>query len=111
FVAGPIKSRAVPAGDVRVNAEAAGACAGVILLADVGEINIAKLVLMIEGDQQASVAHRNIARHVEPLFGYRARVLRDPSPVCQRTPQPLRRCAGIALCPICRMFAADSSME
>jgi hypothetical protein len=58
----------VSPGDIRVHAEAARAGAGVVLLPDVGEIDVPKLVLMIERDQQASVPDRDIARHCY-IFG------------------------------------------
>ena len=53
----------MPSGNVRVHAEAARAGAGVVLLADVRKIDVPKLVLVIERDQQASVPDGDIARH------------------------------------------------
>jgi len=65
-----IKSRAVFPRDVGVDAEAAGAGAGVVLLADVGEVDVAQLILMVESDQKASVADRNVTRHaIDPSVG------------------------------------------
>jgi hypothetical protein len=68
FVAGPIKARAVLTGDVGVDAEAAGAGAGVVLLADVRKVDVADLVLVIERHQQPSVPDGNVTRHVRTTF-------------------------------------------
>src|SRR5205814_8169705 len=67
--AGPRKARAVAVGDVGVDAEAARAVARVILLSHVREVDVANLILVIERDEQAAVANRNIAWHVEKLSG------------------------------------------
>jgi hypothetical protein len=62
-VAGPIKLSASAAGDVGVDAEAAGAGAGVVFLPDVGEVNVADLVEVVEGDEQAPVPDRDVTWH------------------------------------------------
>ena len=49
------------------HAEAAGSPAGVVLLAHVREIQVADLIVGIEGDKQVAVADGNIARHVTPF--------------------------------------------
>jgi hypothetical protein len=63
-------------GDVGVDTEAAGARAGVVFLADVGEVNVADLVLMIERHQQPSVPDGDITRHVRTTFLAKRRRLR-----------------------------------
>ena len=62
-VAGPEQLAAVLAGDVGVDAEPARPVAGVVLLPDVGEIEVAQLVLVVEGDEQPPVADRDVTRH------------------------------------------------
>ena len=62
-VGGPEEAGFVAAGEVAKDAEAAGACPGVIFLADVGEEDVADLVLAIEGDQEAAVADGDVTGH------------------------------------------------
>jgi hypothetical protein len=55
--------------DVGVNAKTARPRAGVVFLTDVRVIHVANLVLMVERDEQSSVADRDIAWHVGLLSG------------------------------------------
>src|SRR5204863_5307481 len=59
----PVEARAMAAGEVGEDAEAAGACAGVIFLADVGKEDVADLVLAVVGDQKAAIADGDVAGH------------------------------------------------
>ena len=51
------------AGNVGINAEPARPGAGVVFLPDVGEIDVADLILVVEGDEQTPVADRNVTWH------------------------------------------------
>ena len=51
------------AGHIRVNAKAARACAGMIFLPHMREIDIPDLIAVVEGDEQSPVPNRNIAWH------------------------------------------------
>jgi hypothetical protein len=62
-VGGPEELGLALAGEVTVDAEPAGAGAGVVLLTDVGEVDVANLVLVVEGDEQAPVADGDVTRH------------------------------------------------
>ena len=55
------------------------ACAGVVFLTDVGEVDVADLVLVVEGDEQSPVPDRDVTGHVrvslpiKPAFAGAAR--------------------------------------
>jgi hypothetical protein len=66
-IAGPKELRLMLAGKIGVNPKAARPRAGVVFLPDMGEIKIANLVLMVEGNEELSVPDRDITRH-EKLF-------------------------------------------
>src|SRR5262249_49129282 len=52
-----------------VNAKAARPRAGMVLLAHVREVNVADLILVVEGDEQFAVPDRNVTGHRGSLFG------------------------------------------
>jgi len=64
LVGGPKKLVAILPGDIAVNPETTRTCACVILLSDMGKINVADLISIVEGNQQLAVADWNVSGHV-----------------------------------------------
>ena len=93
-VAGPDRAAAVLAGDVGVDAEAARPGAGVVLLPDVGEVDVADLVLAVEGDEQPAVADGDVTGHESVAFAkglLHSRRTQPPASLLRPPSTPLRR--------------------
>src|SRR6185503_4934272 len=66
-VAAPEQLRLVLARQVGVDAKAAGPRPRVVLLPDMREVDVADLVMVIEGNQQLAVADRDVTWHETSL--------------------------------------------
>jgi hypothetical protein len=62
-VLGPEELVLVLTGDVGVNPESTRSGTGVVLLPDVGVINVANLILAIKGHQQSSIPDGDVTWH------------------------------------------------
>jgi hypothetical protein len=59
---------AVRARLIRVNAESEGGAAAVVFLPDMGEVDVAHLVLVVKRHQQPAITNGNVSRHRERSF-------------------------------------------